>query len=162
MHFGSGGIGGSVGSKLTLADLVQRERTGAADEAAVPGGDVGDGDDRDGRDRGGDVLDLDVMEQLRRSMGDGRMRDFYAFALADAGDRMDRMDAAMDGADGAAFVREAHALKGSYGMLGARAAWRLAADAEKEGLGTRSREKLLCMRTAMESVRLMLETLLPM
>ncbi len=109
----------------------------------------------------GPILDEATLEQLRQGMGDAGMRRFYAFALGDAGDRMDRMEAAAQAGDGAVFAREAHALKGSSGMMGARQVWRLAANAEMEGLERDGMEKVLRLRVATGAVRLMLETLFP-
>lgn len=110
---------------------------------------------------GDPIVDLETLEQLRRGMGEAGMRGLYAFALADAGDRMDRMDHAIAVGDAAAYVREAHALKGSCGMIGARAMARLAGDAESGELHAGSIQKVSELRVATEAVRLMLETLFP-
>lgn len=112
-------------------------------------------------DEGDAVLDLRTVDRLRASMGEHGMRGLYAFALADAGDRMDRMENAITQDDNAAFVQEAHALKGSCGMIGAQAVWRLAGNAEMEGFTTAGREKVTQLRIAIEAVRLMLEALFP-
>lgn len=107
------------------------------------------------------VLDLRTVDRLRSSMGSAGVRGFYAFALADAGDRMDHMDAAIDDDDDSAFMREAHALKGSCGMIGAQEVSRLASNAEMEGFAGNGHEKVTHMRIAIEAVHLMLETLFP-
>ena len=143
LRFGTEGIGGSVGLNVSMSALVQDD-VGTRAEPAEP------------------ILKLSTMDTLRRSMGEDGMRGLYAFALADAGDRLEQMDAAVASRDGGEFSRQAHALKGSAGMLGARELWRLAGDAESVGLDGNGSNKVLRLRGAVESVRLMLETLFPL
>lgn len=105
------------------------------------------------------LLAAETVALLRKSMGEKGMRDLLTFALADAGDRVEKMNTAATVEDQSAFTREAHALKGSCGMIGARALWQLASNAESAGLDTTAREKVTQMRGAVAELRLMLETL---
>jgi CheY-like chemotaxis protein len=102
--------------------------------------------------------------KLEQQMGT-RAKDLYAFALADAGDRLRRMEASLAGGDQSSLHKEAHALKGSAGMIGAERLAALAAGAETTSVrsfpGSLS-ETLRHMHLACEEIRLMLETLFPM
>ncbi len=82
------------------------------------------------------VLDSETCARLRKSMTPDQFQTLYQFALDDAASRAARMHAAAEANDGDTFRREAHALKGSAGMIGARRLRSLAAEAEANGLPT--------------------------
>ncbi len=107
------------------------------------------------------VVDEVTVQQLIRAMGARGAQGLYTFALGDTGDRLHRMERAVEAADGAVYTGEAHAIKGSCGMIGARRLSRLASDAEMEGLNGASCDKVSRMRVETEAVRLMLEVLFP-
>ena len=107
------------------------------------------------------VVDESTLLRLQKAMGTTGAQGLYAFALADTGDRLARMQQALECDDANAFQREAHAIKGSCGMIGARRLWLLANDAESETLGSTSREKLLTMVAETQALRLMLEIQFP-
>lgn len=110
------------------------------------------------------VIAPGTLLKLEQQMG-ARAKELYAFALADAGDRLRRMEESLAQQDDAAFQKQAHALKGSAGMIGAE---RLAALASRsETLSTVSSEgssgkTVQRMHLACNEIRLMLETLFPM
>ncbi len=79
---------------------------------------------------GEEVLNAATMLSLRQQMG-GRAKELYAFALADAQDRIRHMRRAVHGGDNVAYRGEAHALKGSAAMVGAQRLAVLAEAAEK-------------------------------
>lgn len=125
------------------------------------------------------VLDEAVFTKLQQSMGNKALQGLYGFALADAGDRLQRMEEAARVGDGAKYVAEAHALKGSSGMVGARRLHALAEAAERAGapLANKVRNAFLTsdgsktekhvepmnmMRDAIAEIRLMLEALFPL
>ena len=109
------------------------------------------------------VLSPATLLNLEAQMG-VRARDLYAFALADAGDRLCRMERSLAAGDRTAFKAEAHAVKGSAGMIGAE---RLAAEAaagEKAAAAVSTEylgKKVQEMHRACDEIRLMLETLFP-
>ncbi len=111
---------------------------------------------------GEEVLEGATVDAVRRSMGDAGARGFYVFALADAEERIGRMEVAVAGVDEAVFVREAHALKGSCGMVGARRLWWLASAAEREGIGVGSEQDIATMRVETGAVRRLLKTIFAM
>jgi len=94
-------------------------------------------------------------------MNSTALQSLYAFALADAEDRLQRMTDAIHTADTMFYRAQAHALKGSCGMIGARSLAHLASEAEAEGLQSDAPNKLAAMHHAAASIRLMLKTLFP-
>ena len=107
------------------------------------------------------ILDESTFLLLQKQMGAAGAQGLYAFALADTGDRLERMKRALEGGDTDVFHREAHAIKGSCGMIGARRLWLLANDAESETLEPTSRKHLSRMVEETEALRLVLETQFP-
>ncbi len=106
------------------------------------------------------VISTETFLKLEQQMGK-RARDLYAFALADAGDRLRRMEESLRDDNAAAFHAEAHQLKGSAGMIGAQRLQALAAAAEASSeFGSRG-ENVREMHLACDELRLMLETLFP-
>ncbi len=107
------------------------------------------------------IVDEATLLRLQKAMGTAGAQGLYAFALADTGDRLERMQGAVKDDDADVFKREAHAIKGSCGMIGARRLWRLANDAESETLGPTSETSLVEMLAEVEALRLMLEIQFP-
>ena len=108
------------------------------------------------------VLDPAVLRQLRSSMPPERLQALLTFVADDADGRISRMGAAASEGDDAAYRKEAHALKGSCGMVGALHLRELAACAEDEGLphGALTEWKPAAdFVAATAAIRLMLETL---
>jgi DNA-binding response OmpR family regulator len=110
------------------------------------------------------VLSLETFEQLRASMPLGQLRALYDFALLDAGTRVIHMSEAAKGFDDARFRREAHALKGSCGMIGASRLRNLAGESEATGIQTGNTlmesNPLTEFNEEIRQIRLMLERLL--
>ena len=75
-----------------------------------------------------------TLVQLRSSMRAAQLRELFQFAIDDAGCQLQLIEAAMAEADDASFRRAAHALKGSFGLLGAPELRSLATRAEDRGL----------------------------
>lgn len=135
--------------------------------------------DRPGNDDNAPVLDEAVFLKLRQSMALPALRSLYEFTLADAGDRLRHMRDAITLADYARYTAEAHALKGSSGMVGAHRLHALAAEAESAGKRFAEAPRtepaastptklnfsvahLDDIGDAIAQIRLMLETLFPM
>jgi CheY-like chemotaxis protein len=82
----------------------------------------------------GVVLDEGVYTKLAGSMRGSRLEELYALCRKDAEARVERMRQAASGGDDAAYKKEAHALKGGCGMVGAVELQRLATSMEERGL----------------------------
>ncbi len=80
------------------------------------------------------ALDVPTFEQLRESIPADRLSGLYDFAIADAEARIQKLNRAAIEGDDAQYRRDAHALKGSCGMIGAVRLQRLAAAAEADGI----------------------------
>jgi CheY-like chemotaxis protein/HPt (histidine-containing phosphotransfer) domain-containing protein len=109
------------------------------------------------------VLARDVFDQLKQSMPATQLHALYDFALTDAEGRVTRMAAAIQARDDAGFRREAHALKGSCGMVGALRLRSLASDAEDGGYQARTlieSNPLARFHEEIGRIRHMLESLL--
>ena len=65
------------------------------------------------------VLDEAIYRKLAGSMRHTQLEQLYALCLTDAEARIDRMRQAASKGDDAAYRREAHAIKGGCGMVGA-------------------------------------------
>jgi HPt (histidine-containing phosphotransfer) domain-containing protein len=79
-------------------------------------------------------LDEAVYEKLAASMRRERLDQLYDVCLEDAEERIARMRQAASDKDSAAFQREAHALKGGAGLVGAIELQTLSALLEEYGL----------------------------
>lgn len=79
-------------------------------------------------------LDEKIFDKLSGSMSTERLERLYAFFLKDAEQRIARMRQTASQDDDAAFRREAHALTGGAGMVGAVELQTLAASMEKGGV----------------------------
>lgn len=84
-------------------------------------------------DPGYPVLDEGIYSALGMSFQPPQLHDFYAMTLRDVHTRFDRMKSLAEGGDLDALRREAHAIKGGCGMVGARELQHLAHSLE---LGT--------------------------
>ena len=80
------------------------------------------------------VLDEAVYSKLAGSMRLPQLKQLYALCLADAERRLATMQQAASGNHDAAYKREAHAIKGGCGMVGALELQTLATSMEKQGL----------------------------
>jgi DNA-binding response OmpR family regulator len=110
------------------------------------------------------VFDPTVLDQLRKSMPPERLTALLTFVADDADTRITRMGVAASEGDDATYRKEAHALKGSCGMVGALHLRQLAACAEDEGLskGPLTEWNIAAdFVAATATIRLMLETLSP-
>jgi CheY-like chemotaxis protein len=83
---------------------------------------------------GAPVLDEGVYTKLAGSMRRSRLEQLYALCLADAETRLAAMLQAAARHDEAAYKREAHAIKGGCGMVGALELQTLATSMEERGL----------------------------
>ena len=80
------------------------------------------------------VLNETIYQQLAGSIPVPQLHEMYTLCLTDARERIDRMRDSEASQDNARFISEAHAIKGSCGMLGATQLHSMAADLEKKGL----------------------------
>src|SRR5258707_7966383 len=80
------------------------------------------------------VLDDAVYSKLAGSMPLPRLYQLYALCLSDTERRLETMRQAVSGNDDAAYKREAHAIKGGCGMVGALQLQTLATSMEERGL----------------------------
>jgi CheY-like chemotaxis protein len=79
------------------------------------------------------VLDETIYRQLSGSMPAPQLHEMYAMCVNDARARIASMRSLADAHDSAQFIRQAHAIKGSCGMLGATELHRIATGLEKNG-----------------------------
>src|SRR6185437_3682594 len=79
------------------------------------------------------VLDEAIYRQLARTMPAPQLHEMYSMCLNDARARIADMRALARAHDAAQFMRQAHAIKGSCGMLGASELHRIAATLEDAG-----------------------------
>lgn len=79
-----------------------------------------------------DALDRFIHAKLAASMSPVQLKELYEFCLSDARDRIARMRSSAKSGDAIAFRKEAHAIKGSCSMLGAREMARLASAMETD------------------------------
>ena len=104
---------------------------------------------------------IESLHRLLSAMPIEQVRSLYDFALTDAELRVTRMEAATDAGDDDAYRKEAHALKGSCGMIGAEKLRTLAAAAEDGGVATSMPSTDFPeFRKEISAVRSMLEELL--
>ncbi|HKO20567.1 MAG TPA: response regulator [Acidobacteriaceae bacterium] len=80
------------------------------------------------------VMNDNIYEQLTRTMPSPQLKEMYTLCINDARERIRRMRGSAAEHDSARFVREAHAIKGSAGMLGATQIHVVASDLETRGL----------------------------
>ncbi|MBB5341920.1 Hpt domain-containing response regulator [Tunturiibacter gelidoferens] len=82
----------------------------------------------------GGVLDEGVYGKLSQSMRRSQLEQLYALCLKDAEARIGKMRRATSDGNDAAYRKEAHAIKGGCGMVGAVELQRLATSMEERGL----------------------------
>jgi len=81
------------------------------------------------------VLDETTYRKLAASMRPQQLEQLYALCLADIDSRLTKMRSAAASGNDATYRAEAHAVKGSCGMVGAIELQTLATSMEKRGLG---------------------------
>lgn len=101
------------------------------------------------------VLNEDIYDRMAAVMGAEELPPLYAMFMEDAATRGERMAAAVAVSDEVTFRREAHAIKGGCGMLGATELFSLARRMETGGLSCSP--LLEDLRPALERLRRMLE-----
>lgn len=82
-----------------------------------------------------EALDEEIYSKLGELMPPEPLGQMYALCVADARKRISHMRALAEAGDDAQYCREAHAVKGGSGMIGAKELYELAATAESNGLG---------------------------
>jgi len=80
------------------------------------------------------VLNENIYRQLAASMPAPQLREMYMMCVNDARHRIVQMRRLAADRDSAQFIREAHAIKGGCGMLGATELHRMASELEEHGL----------------------------
>jgi CheY-like chemotaxis protein/HPt (histidine-containing phosphotransfer) domain-containing protein len=80
------------------------------------------------------ALNKTIYDQLARTLPPKQLNEMYTLCINDARERIHRMQVSAEEHDSGRFVREAHAIKGSAGMLGATQIHIMAADLEVRGL----------------------------
>jgi DNA-binding response OmpR family regulator/HPt (histidine-containing phosphotransfer) domain-containing protein len=85
------------------------------------------------------VLNETIFQQLAGTMSGPQLQEMYMLCLGDARTRIAGMRKLAADHDGPRFVREAHAIKGGSGMLGATELHRRASEHESHGLAGGSR-----------------------
>jgi CheY-like chemotaxis protein len=80
------------------------------------------------------VLNDQIYEQLTRTMLPQQLSEMYSLCINDTRERIHRMRGSAEDHDDARFVRDAHAIKGSAGMLGATQIHTMASELETRGL----------------------------
>ena len=81
------------------------------------------------------ILNEAVYEKLAASMKQSQLEQLYAMCLEDVEKRIAGMRAAASRHDDATYKREAHAIKGGCGMVGATELQTLATTMEEQGMG---------------------------
>jgi CheY-like chemotaxis protein len=102
------------------------------------------------------LLNEAVYKKLAASMQRGRLQQLYALCLGDIEERIARMRETASNNGGASFRREAHAIKGGAGMVGAVELQRLAGAMEEEGMAANHLASLDELMLACERLRLIL------
>lgn len=82
------------------------------------------------------ALDERIYAQLADTMSSKQLREMYGLCLRDVRKRIASLRGLAASQEAEQFVRQAHAIKGGCGMLGASELYRLAAVLEKAGLKT--------------------------
>jgi CheY-like chemotaxis protein len=104
---------------------------------------------------------IDALQRLLGAMPIEQVQSLYDFALTDAELRVTRMEAAAHAGDDETYRKEAHALKGACGMIGAERLRNLASAAEEDGVATSvPSNDFPEFRKEISAVSLMLEELL--
>jgi CheY-like chemotaxis protein len=80
------------------------------------------------------VLNDRIYEQLARAMLPQQLNEMYSLCINDTRERIQRMRGSAEERDSARLIRDAHAIKGSAGMLGATQLHTMASELETRGL----------------------------
>ena len=80
------------------------------------------------------AINEDVFGKLQELMSSSQLGQMYELCIADARARVTAMRALQQADDDAGYRREAHAIKGGAGMIGAAEIYALSAAAERHGL----------------------------
>lgn len=89
-----------------------------------------------GRSTSAGVLDNEVYRKLASSMSAEKLAQLYALCLGDVRRRVETMRKAAEAGDDAAYCREAHAIKGGCGLIGATELQIIASKEENRGITT--------------------------
>jgi len=82
----------------------------------------------------GSVLDQGIYQKLQAAMSPSKLVQLYQLCLSDVKKRIDTMSDAAGAGDDATYRREAHAIKGGCGMVGALELQTIAATSENDGI----------------------------
>jgi len=84
------------------------------------------------------ILDVEIYTKLRELMPTEQLGQMYALCMEDSRKRIVHMRALAAAGDDVEFRREAHAVKGGCGMIGATELYLLSEAAERDGLAVQS------------------------
>jgi CheY-like chemotaxis protein/HPt (histidine-containing phosphotransfer) domain-containing protein len=84
------------------------------------------------------ILDVEIYTKLRELMPTEQLGQMYALCMEDSRKRIVHMRALAAARDDVEFRREAHAVKGGCGMIGATELYLLSEAAERDGLAVQS------------------------
>lgn len=101
------------------------------------------------------VIDEAIFSRLSRQLPESKLRELYQLTLDDITKRLDRMKASEKAGDDEAVRREAHAIKGGCGMVGALELNQLAAT--REGGSASNTPPLVDFHAACDRLRRMLD-----
>ena len=118
----------------TFAAAVASATPPASEKAAAPAGNALDQTRLDQISLDQTSLDQTIYDKLAASMKPGQLNKLYDLCLADTDKRLTVMRQAASDGDDPTYKREAHAIKGSCGMVGAVELQTLATSMEKHGL----------------------------
>jgi CheY-like chemotaxis protein len=90
-------------------------------------------DEKTSDDDRGNILNQTIYQKLSGSLRAAQIEQLYTLCLQDIGKRLSEMERAAAASDDAAYRREAHAIKGSCGMVGAIELQKLATLMEEQG-----------------------------
>jgi CheY-like chemotaxis protein len=99
------------------------------------------------------ALDETIYEKLSKSMRSERLEQLYDLSLNDAEKRIALMQKAASNKEEEAYRKQAHAIKGGCGMVGAVELQRLAASMEENGVDTNHVASLDELMTACKRLR---------
>lgn len=82
------------------------------------------------------LLDERIYRQLREAISEPQVQQMYGMCIEDVRRRIGEMRHHAEARQADQFARQAHAIKGGCGMLGASELYRMAADLERTGIPT--------------------------
>ncbi len=107
----------SVGQEGVPGVSSSSERTAPSGEPGIP------------------AINEEIFGKLQELMPPSQLGQMYELCIADSRKRLDAMRELQASADDEGYRREAHAIKGGAGMIGAAEIYDLSATAERDGLG---------------------------